>query len=89
MQNLGHYPKDLDPGESSVVSYPLVEGRLVCRVVRVDGIDSVDVEPSPIEFVEPDPVPEKPRASSVAVKSAKEAIEGTKTRRGRGRKAIS
>lgn len=99
----GHKPpKELLPGESSVVSYPLVEGSLVCRVVRVDGIDSADIEPSPVEFVEPDALPKKEkrntfsesmqaaheeRSRSKAAMQVKEAIEGTKARRGRNRKS--
>ncbi len=82
-------PKDLNPGESSTVAYPLVEGRLICRVTRIDRIASDGIDAKPIEFIEPDPIPGKPRASTTASKSAKDAIEGTKAHRGRGRKAIS
>lgn len=82
-------PKDLDPGESCAVAFPLVEGRLICRVTRTDRIASDGIDAKTIEFVEPDPVSAKPKASATASKSAKDAIEETKARRGRGRKVVS
>lgn len=82
-------PRDLDPGESSIVAYPLVEGSLVCRVTRTDGhIDDGMYEP--IEFVEPDPAPnKKPKVAAMLETATKEAIEGTKVRRGRGKRVVS
>lgn len=101
-------PKELGPGESSIVVYPLVQGRLVCRVTRtIEGIVYKSAK-DPIEFIEPDPVPTpskrstfgdsmqkalderaKPKSSATVTKQADAAIEETKARRGRGRKASS
>lgn len=85
-------PADLAPGESTIVAYPLVEGRIVCRVTRMDGCVSIANSERPIEFVDPDPVParDKPKASEAGVKAARDAIAQVKTvRRGRGRGAAS
>jgi hypothetical protein len=86
-------PKDLSIGESSIVSYPLVEGSLVCRVTRIDP-SGFSAEPTrPIEFVEPDPIPkkakDKPKVAAMLESQMSEAIEGTKVRRGRGTRAVS
>lgn len=60
-------PKDLLPGESSTVAYPLVQGRLVCRVTRtVEGVVPEAVDKTPIEFVEPDSLPKKEKRNPVA-----------------------
>jgi hypothetical protein len=82
-------PKDLLPGESSTVSYPLVDGCLVCRVTRtIEGIVPESADRLPIKFVEPDPVPKgKPKVAAMLESQMDQAIEGVKVRRGRGRKA--
>lgn len=82
-------PKDLSPGESTIVSYPLVEGRLICRVTRTDGTVPIVNMGVSFDFVEPDPVQSKskPKVAAMLEKQVGEAIEGTKARRGRGRKA--
>lgn len=60
-------PKDLLPGESSTVAYPLVQGRLVCRVTRtIEGIAPEAADKTPIEFVEPDPLPTKGKRNGIA-----------------------
>jgi len=84
-------PKDLFPGESSIVAYPLVQGRLVCRVTRtVEGIVPEAADKTPIEFVEPDPVPKpKPKVSAMLEKQTLAAIEDVKVRRGKERKSSS
>ncbi len=84
------HPKDLDPGESSIVSYPLLSDSLVCRVTRTDGYVPIASQ-GPIEFVEPDPVPKKEKRNAIAegldAHYAKE--EPVKVRRGRGKGAVS
>lgn len=70
-------PKELASGESSIVSYPLIDGRLICRVARIDGIETKDIDPKLIEFVEPDPMPKKVETDAQPVK----------VRRGRGKKS--
>lgn len=87
-------PKDLDPGESSIVSYPLLSDSLVCRVTRTDGCVPI-VSQGPIEFVEPDLVPKKEKRNAIAEgldahyakKRANE--EPVKARRGRGKGVVS
>jgi hypothetical protein len=78
-------PKDLSVGESPIVSYPLVEGSLVCRVTRTDGQVSIVNTEASFDFVEPDPVPKKSK-SKVETNSEEEPV---KVRRGRGRRAVS
>lgn len=77
-------PKDLLPGESSTVAYPLVQGRLVCRVTRtVEGAVPEAADKTPIEFVEPDTVPKrsKSKLSAMSVEEADKMIEDAKLRR--------
>ena len=60
-------PKDLLPGESSTVAYPLVQGRLVCRVTRtIEGIAPEAADKTSIEFVEPDPLPAQGKRNGIA-----------------------
>ena len=84
-------PKDLLPGESAIVAYPLVQGRLVCRVTRtIEGVVPEVADKTPIEFVEPDPAPKpKPKVSAVLERQTLAAIEDVKVRRGKGRKSSS
>lgn len=84
-------PKDLLPGESSTVAYPLIQGRLVCRVTRtVKGVVPEAADKTPIEFVEPDPAPKsKPKVSAMLERQTLAAIEDVKVRRGKGRKSSS
>jgi hypothetical protein len=86
-------PKDLSVGESSIVSYPLVDGSLVCRVTRTDGQAPIVNMGVSFDFVEPDPIPkkakEKPKVATMLESQMSEAIEETKVRRGRGRRAVS
>lgn len=82
-------PKDLAVGESSVVSYPLIEGRLVCRVTRTDGTVPIVNMGVSFEFVETDPVPKgKPKVSDSLATQVNGAIEDVKVRRGRGKRAM-
>jgi hypothetical protein len=78
-------PKDLSVGESSVVSYPLVECSLICRVTRTDGQVPIVNMGASFDFVEPDPVPKKSKPK-VETNSEEEPV---KVRRGRGRRAVS
>lgn len=75
------HPKDLEIGKSTVVAYPLIEGRLICRVTRTDGIIPIVNMGSSFDFVEPDPIPTKGKSES------KE--QSARVRRGRGRNASS
>ena len=89
------HPKDLSIGESSIVRYPLIKGSLVCRVTKTDGSFPIDTSNEPIEFVEPDLVPEKEKRNAIAegldAHYAKERAkeEPVKVRRGRGKKVES
>jgi hypothetical protein len=74
-------PMALTSGESSIVAYPLVEGRLICRVTRIDGIDLSNIKTRLIVFVEPDPGPKK-SGTKAETKPEEQPI---KVRRGRGK----
>lgn len=87
------HPKDLDPGESSIVSYPLVSGRLICRVLRTFG--DIEIATGPIEFVEPVPPQKKEKRNPIAdgldAHYAKERANEeptVKVRRGRGKVVV-
>ena len=58
-------PKDLSFGESSVVAYPLVSDRLICRVTRVDSGAIEFLHRSPIDFIEPDSLPQKAKRNPI------------------------